>query len=606
MSKDPKPSSQPSPSLLIPTPDGAERQYLLLGISDITLGRDRQCDIVLDDETASRQHARIYLHPDGSTVEDLGSINGTLCNGTKLSEGSAPLNDGDLLTIGRSEIRYLEGEIEEPQSVMTLPIEADDLAMTALMTGTFGHEVLTGDSPLLTSPVAEAGLLRVVVAPHDVPLLVVKDGETIHEVKLEQTPLVIGRTPEVDVYLTDKFASRKHAEIRPADNGFVLRDLGSRHGLFVNGIQVRERTLIEGDVIRIGRVEMVFKDGRSPGRPKTKQRRRPLVVIPGFIGSELYRGETLLWPNLRRMVRCPRSQIHEYWEEAEVRGMIRQLAVIPNLIKAESFGSLTNFLTQDLGYEPGKDLLEFPYDWRRDNRETARLLAEAIRQWRKQLDRPADRITLIAHSMGGLVARLYLQHHGGTEAVEQMIFLGTPHRGSANSLLFLLTGHTELRLGGPGVLRVGMKLRRVREIVQGFASAYQLLPTDDAVFFEDGSVFRPMDNDAWVDPMHKPLFEAAQAFSKDLLADAHTPATPATCIYGYGRKTVGSLHVRRESSGALSVVEINYSDGDATVLQQSAVLDKSGIHPVKQEHGVLHSDPDVQRRLAFELMERPL
>ena len=606
MSQDPQQPAQPSPSLLIHTPDGAERQYLLLGVSAITLGRDRQCDIVLDDETASRQHARIHLHPDGSTVEDLGSINGTLCNGKKLEEGPVALNDGDLLKIGRSEVRYLEGELEEARPVMTLPLDAEDLAMTALMTGTFGHEVLAGNSPLLTSPAAEAGLLRVVVAPHDVPLLVVKDGETTHEVKLEQTPLVIGRTPEVDVYLTDKFASRKHAEIRPADDGFVLRDLGSRHGLFVNGIQVRERTLTEGDVIRIGRAEMVFKDGRSPARPKPKQHRRPLVVIPGFIGSELYRGDTLLWPNLRRMVRCPKSQIKEYWEEAEVRGMIRQLAVIPGLIKAESFGSLTNFLTQDLGYESGKDLLEFPYDWRRDNRETARLLAEAIRQWRQQPGRPADRITLVAHSMGGLVARLYLQHHGGADAVEQVIFLGTPHRGSANSLLFLLTGRTELRLGGPGVLRVSMKLRRVSEIVQGFASAYQLLPTDDAVFFEDGSVFRPMDDDAWVDPTHKPLFEAAQAFSKDLLADAHTPVTPATCIYGYGRKTVGSLRIRRDSAGALSVVKINHSDGDATVLQQSAVLDKSGIHPVKQEHGVLHSDPDVQRRLAFELMERPL
>ena len=606
MSTNPKRPSQSSPSLLVHTPDGAERQYLLLGVSAIIIGRDRQCDIVLEDEAASRQHAQIRLHPDGSTVEDLGSVNGTLCNGAKLKEGSSPLHDGDLLKIGRSEIRYLEGEVGESKPVMTLPLDAEDLAMTALMTGTFGHEVLAGNSPLLTSPAAEAGLLRVVVAPHDVPLLVVKDGDAIHEVKLGQAPLVIGRTPEVDVYLTDKFASRKHAEIRPVEDGFVLRDLGARHGLFVNGIQVRERTLIEGDVIRIGSSEMVFKDGRSPVRARPKQPRRPLVVIPGFIGSELYRGETLLWPNLRRMVRCPKSQIQEYWEDAEVRGMIRQLAVIPGLIKAESFGSLTNFLTQDLGYESGKDLLEFPYDWRSDNRKTARLLARAIRQWRQQLDRPADRITLIAHSMGGLVARLYLQHHGGAEAVEQVIFLGTPHKGSANSLLFLLTGRTELRLGGPGALRLSMKLRRVREIVQGFASAYQLLPTEDTVFFEDGSAFRPMDDAAWVEPVHLPHFEAAQAFCKDLLADGHTPVTPATCIYGYGRKTVGALRVRRERSGALSVVEINHSDGDATVLQQSAVLDKSGIHPVKQEHGVLHSDPDVQRRLAFELMERPL
>lgn len=66
--------------------------------STVVLGRDTSCDIVIPDRQISRYHARITLTPEGMILEDMGSKNGTHCNGTTLT---APivLQDGDIVQI---------------------------------------------------------------------------------------------------------------------------------------------------------------------------------------------------------------------------------------------------------------------------------------------------------------------------------------------------------------------------------------------------------------------------------------------------------------------------------------------------------------------------
>jgi DNA-binding winged helix-turn-helix (wHTH) protein len=66
---------------------------------DWILGRDAAATILVDHKSVSRQHARIRVHPDGSTLEDLGSKNGTSLRGEKI-QGPSPLSDGDEIRIG--------------------------------------------------------------------------------------------------------------------------------------------------------------------------------------------------------------------------------------------------------------------------------------------------------------------------------------------------------------------------------------------------------------------------------------------------------------------------------------------------------------------------
>ena len=70
-----------------------------------TIGRSRDCDIVLDDVGVSRRHAQVRATPDGWTVEDLGSTNGVLINGQGI-RGAQPLRPGDRVELGSTEMIF--------------------------------------------------------------------------------------------------------------------------------------------------------------------------------------------------------------------------------------------------------------------------------------------------------------------------------------------------------------------------------------------------------------------------------------------------------------------------------------------------------------------
>lgn len=73
-------------------------------------------------------------------------------------------------------------------------------------------------------------------------------------------PVVIGRSPDADLVIADDFVSAIHAKVVPADDGFVLEDLGSTNGTRLNGQPVtRPLSIAAGDVIELGqnRLEVV-------------------------------------------------------------------------------------------------------------------------------------------------------------------------------------------------------------------------------------------------------------------------------------------------------------------------------------------------------------
>ena len=81
-------------------------EHFLLGDSRVTIGRSSNADILLDDFTVSREHARMVRRPDGFYIEDAGSLNGTYVNGHRVE--SHHLSDGDELRIGKFKLTYLE------------------------------------------------------------------------------------------------------------------------------------------------------------------------------------------------------------------------------------------------------------------------------------------------------------------------------------------------------------------------------------------------------------------------------------------------------------------------------------------------------------------
>jgi len=78
-------------------------------------------------------------------------------------------------------------------------------------------------------------------------------------VEIGEQALSVGRMPECDVALSDSNVSRKHAEIRRQGAGFVVVDLGSTNGTRVNGAQVKQRLLNNGDEITVGSTRLRFE-----------------------------------------------------------------------------------------------------------------------------------------------------------------------------------------------------------------------------------------------------------------------------------------------------------------------------------------------------------
>ncbi len=102
------------------------------------------------------------------------------------------------------------------------------------------------------------------------PKLVVKQGGQSRDVPLVKDNLSIGRTPENDIELKDSLISRRHTSIVKKGGKYVLYDLGSSNGTFVNRERVEMKNLENGDVIRVGDTEISFVEddrARPPAPP---------------------------------------------------------------------------------------------------------------------------------------------------------------------------------------------------------------------------------------------------------------------------------------------------------------------------------------------------
>jgi pSer/pThr/pTyr-binding forkhead associated (FHA) protein len=73
--------------------------------------------------------------------------------------------------------------------------------------------------------------------------------------------VVLGRSHQASVCIESGLLSRRHAAVRRNGPEFVLADLGSANGVFVNGVRVHSVVLCEGDTIQIGDVVLVFREG---------------------------------------------------------------------------------------------------------------------------------------------------------------------------------------------------------------------------------------------------------------------------------------------------------------------------------------------------------
>ena len=89
--------------------------------------------------------------------------------------------------------------------------------------------------------------------------------QTLH-FAVHQLPALVGRSAAAAIRLWDQSISRVHCEISNLDGTLLVRDLGSRHGTYVNGVRVTEGHLLPGDRLTVGKMRLRIHYERPPRR----------------------------------------------------------------------------------------------------------------------------------------------------------------------------------------------------------------------------------------------------------------------------------------------------------------------------------------------------
>ena len=165
--------------------------------------------------------------------------------------------------------------------------------------------------------------------------------------------------------------------------------------------------------------------------------------------------------------------------------LLPDLHLVPGLWKIDGYGAIAKAMRDQFELIDGQNYFEFPYDWRRDNRVHGRRLARQahdwLAAWRTSSGNSDAKLILLAHSMGGLVSRAFLELFDGWKDTRALITFGTPYRGSLNALSFLNHGMRK------GIGPVGLDLT---DFLRSLTSVYQLLPIYPSVVTPDGATVR--------------------------------------------------------------------------------------------------------------------
>ncbi len=150
---------------------------------------------------------------------------------------------------------------------------------------------------------------------------------------------------------------------------------------------------------------------------------------------------------------------------------------VPSAVKTTNiYGGFRTFLLNH-GLVEGQTLFYFPYDWRKDIGPTAADLDALVDQALAASGQ--SKVVLIAHSMGGVVARNYLLHFGAAK-VEQLVTLGTPYLGAPKVYKVLELGDDwDIGWYPSFGIGIGMHPNQIKKMAQNYISTYELLPSGE-------------------------------------------------------------------------------------------------------------------------------
>jgi pimeloyl-ACP methyl ester carboxylesterase len=333
--------------------------------------------------------------------------------------------------------------------------------------------------------------------------------------------------------------------------------------------------------------------------------RRPVIFIPGLMGSRLCRSNpdnpaepTLVWGDVGALQHFPPLQLKAGSADIKPCGVIREIVFL-GLFTQEIYGPALQHL-HSLGYSEGADLFVFDYDWRKSVFDNAKRLAKFVDEKIPQ----GQRADIVAHSMGGLIARVYAIKHDGAARIARLFSAGSPFLGSAKVY--------ETAEQGWGVLNPVMGgLATFRRTMLSFPSIFELAPRYEDCCRSEGKAFAMTNAKTWhalkwegADPAAMPDLAAGAARAQELQRIVETPLPAGTedvLLIGVDQRTPMQVAFQLNDEGAAIRVRTSW-DGDATVLRDSAVIKGATVYRTSfATHEQILHDPDVLRFLTAAL-----
>jgi len=336
--------------------------------------------------------------------------------------------------------------------------------------------------------------------------------------------------------------------------------------------------------------------------------RRPLILIPGLLGSRLCRDNPanpaepiLAWGSVGALPNFPSLRITGSGaDDLKPCGILREIVFLGLLVQ-DVYAPIVAHL-QQIGYREGTDLFIFDYDWRRSVFDSAAQLEKFARD---KIPDPSQRFDILAHSMGGLIARIYAVRHDGGTRLARLFSAGAPFQGSVKVYATVEKGWGALNpaMGG---------LPAFRRTMLSFPSTYELAPRyGDCCDAGAGRAFAPGESDAWralkwegVDPAAMTDLKMAASRAAELRAIIESPLPAGiedVLLIGVDQRTPQRVAFEAADKGAVARMRTSWQ-GDGTVLRDSAVIAGAILHPTSfATHAKILHDPQIQQFLQVAL-----
>lgn len=236
------------------------REYAINRAS-LIMGRDASCDVVVESKNVSRKHAEIVTSPNGYLLIDH-STNGVLVNGEKV-QGQRLLARSDMIRVGEDDFRFYAdqppgGGQPAPPPPVAAPAPAPPPAAPVAQQPSApppGARQRLNDTMHGAPPAAAAA-----PAPGPLASLLIRSGARKGERVAIRVPVVnIGRADYNDVVLAEESVSTQHAKLQRREGVWMLVDLGSTNGSFVDGERIEgEAPVTPGATLRFGDASVIF------------------------------------------------------------------------------------------------------------------------------------------------------------------------------------------------------------------------------------------------------------------------------------------------------------------------------------------------------------